>query len=252
VAKVGFVGLTWTDKSGKKQKTKFNWAGEAARVVGAGAAVALQKAALEVRRNTQRMMVGGGTRTGRKPLSRPRWWKVGDRDGVPVLAFVRKVPREDKVSSWSPKAFLRNDIQADFDSSRGTVVIGPSKAPWLNQLHEFGGTVNIYVQHGKYPVKKFAGYDVPKKFQPSSFYYAVVDGKKKRQTSYKGAYVGVFNNKQPSYPSYMVFRVGKRNVSGRGYMEIGLQASLHKIPAEFSNKLGQGKIKVFREKSFRS
>jgi hypothetical protein len=35
-------------------------------------------------------------------------------------------------------------------------------------------------------------------------------------------------------------------------MEIGLQASLHKIPAEFRNKLGQGKIKVFREKSFRA
>jgi len=252
VAKAGFVGLTWVDKSGRRQKTKFNWVDQAARVVGAGAAVALQKAALEVRRNTQRMMVGGGTRTGRKPLSKPRWWKVGEKDGAAVLAFVRKVPREDKVSSWSPKAFLRNDVQADFDASRGTVVIGPSKAPWLNQLHEFGGEVGVYVQHGKYPVKSFAGYNVPRKFQNSSFYYAVVGGKKKRITTYKGAYVGVFNNRQPSAPSDMVFRVGKRTVQGRGYMEIGLQASLNKIPAEFRNKLGQGKIRVFREKSFRS
>jgi hypothetical protein len=249
MAKVGFVGLTWMDKSGRKQKTKFRWADEAAKVVGAGAAVALQKAALEVRRNTQRMMVGGSTPAGRKLLANPRWWKVGERDGIPVLAFVRKVPREDKVSSWSPKAFLRNDVQADFDASRGTVVIGPSKAPWLNQLHECGGTVSVYVHHGKYPVKKFAGHDVPKKFQPSSFYYATVDGKRKRQKTYKGAYVGVFSN---SRPAYLGFNVGHRTVNGRGYMEIGLQASLHKIPAEFRNKLGQGKIKVFREKSFRS
>jgi hypothetical protein len=247
VAKVGVVGLTWVNKAGKRQKTKFRWADDAVRVVGAGAAVALQKAALEVRRNTQRMMVGGGTKTGRKPLARPRWWKVGEKDGYPVVAYVKKVPREDKVSSWSPVAFLRNDVQADFDSSRGTVVIGPSKAPWLNQLHEFGGSVSVYVMHGKEPVKKFGGDDVPKKYQRYVSDYAMVNGKRagKARRIYLGAYVGIFNNRRGS------FYVGKRSVTGRGYMEIGLQASLHKIPAEFKNKLGQGRIRVFGEKGLR-
>jgi hypothetical protein len=131
------------------------------------------------------------------------------------------------------------------------MVIGPSKAPWLNQLHEIGGTVNVYVQHGKYPVKKFAGHDVPKKFQPSSFYYATVDGKRKRQKTYKGAYVGVFNNRRPSLPSDMVFNVGTRTVKDRRYMEIGLQASLSKIPKEFKDKVGKGTIKVFGAKALR-
>ena len=43
--------------------------------------------------------------------------------------------------SWGPKRFLYNDILSVADSSRGTVVIGPYWAPWLNQLHQFGGAV---------------------------------------------------------------------------------------------------------------
>jgi len=47
--------------------------------------------------------------------------------------------------SWAPKRFLYNDIF--WYMSRGTfgptAVIGPAKAPWLNRLHEFGGTVTL-------------------------------------------------------------------------------------------------------------
>lgn len=43
--------------------------------------------------------------------------------------------------SWAPLRFLYNDIAYFLDSSTGTVVVGPYRQPWLNQLHEFGGNV---------------------------------------------------------------------------------------------------------------
>lgn len=46
------------------------------------------------------------------------------------------------VKSWAPGRFIYNDIAYFLDSSTGTVVVGPYKQPWLNQLHEFGGQVS--------------------------------------------------------------------------------------------------------------
>lgn len=49
------------------------------------------------------------------------------------------------VKSWAPRRFLYNDIR--YYASRGplgpTAVIGPEKARWLNQLHEFGGSLRL-------------------------------------------------------------------------------------------------------------
>lgn len=227
----GFVGTTYRNSSGVRVRTKFRWnKGELSHLIGAAAAVALQKAGLEVRRNTQRGMVGGSTKAGRRPLATPRWWKVGEKDGYPVVAYVRKVPRPDKVSSWAPMAFLRNDVQSDWDSNSKSVVVGPSKAPWLNKLHEFGGPINVFVNHGTSPVRTFGKYDVPKKFQRVTY-------GKKGQRYYAGAYVGLFDNNGGS------FFVGTRKVRGRGYMEIGLQASLHKIPQQFRNTIRTGRMR---------
>lgn len=240
MAKVGFIGLTWTDSKGRKQATKFNWNKDAKRLIGAAAAIALQKAGMEVRRNTQRQMVGGSTKTGRSLRSNPVWWKVGEKDGYPVVAYVRKVPRPDKVSSWAPRAFLRNDVQSDYDTRSESVVIGPSKFPWLNQLHEFGGPVSVYLQHTRYPVKEYGGHQVPRKFQRQYKYRANVNGKRRTVTSLRGAYVGIFDNDHGD------FVVGVRNVRGRGYMAIGLQASLHKIPSQFRNTINYGNVRKWR------
>lgn len=244
----GFVGITWRDAYGQRQQTKFQWnKGELERLIGAGAAIALQKAGLEVRKSTQRMMVGGSTPTGRKPRARPQWWKVGEKDGYPVVAYVKKVPHPDRVSSWAPRAFLRNDVQSDWDPRSGSVVIGPSKFPWLNQLHEFGGNVRVYVMHGKTPVRRFGGEDVPKKYQKTVLYRVRDEsGKSRTRRRHDGAYVGIFNN------SGGAFRVGVRTLRGRAYMEIGLQRSLNKIPKQFKDTIYYGKIRVFREKRFRS
>ena len=234
-----FLGLTWVDSKGTRQKTKFNWSkGELQRLVGPAAAVALQKAGLEVRKATQRSIVGGATSSGRQLRAKPVWWQVGEKDGYPVVAYVKKVPRPDKVSSWAPKAFLRNDIQSDWDPRTRSVVIGPSKFPWLNQLHEFGGSVSVYVAAGKYPAKTFAGEKIPTKFQRVS-----KTGKGRRLL--QGAYVGVFNNRGGS------FRVGTRQVKGRRYMEVGLMRSINKIPQQFRNTMGYGTIRVHGESSKR-
>lgn len=218
----GFVG----ERGGK---TKFQWnKAELTRLIGRESAIALQKAGLEVRKSTQRGIVGGSTRTGRKPLAKPRWWKVGQKGSYPVVAFVRKVPRDDKVSSWSPQAFLRNDIEADFGPRSRSIVIGPSKVPWLNQLHEFGGTVNVYVQHGRYPVTQFAGHKVPQSMMSG--------GKGRGRAKASGAYVGVFDNTRGD------FFVGTRQVKARRYMEIGLLAAMPKIPKQFQNRIARGSL----------
>jgi len=234
MAKSGFVGVTFKDASGRVRGTKFGWSkGELSKLLGPGTAVALQKAALLVRREAQRQIVGG--RGGRKPLGsdRGQFWRVGEKDGYPVVAYVRYVPRENKLSSWRPSAFLRNDIEARFDRNSMSVVIGPSKWPWLNRLHEKGGSVNVFVQHTKYPVSEYAGKKVPKKYQRSATDYAYAAGKRVRRAKvYGGAYVGVFNN------NYGNFIVGPRKVKERPYMKPGFEKAKPDIPAQFRNTLG--------------
>jgi hypothetical protein len=228
----GFVG----ERGGK---TKFNWnKAELTRLIGRASAAALQKAGLEVRKASQRQMVGGSTRSGRKPLAKPRWWKVGEKDGYPVVAFVKKVPRPDKVSSWAPQAFLRNDVQADFDPRSRSIVIGPSKVPWLNQLHEFGGQVNVYVRHTRTPVMTFAGQKVPQNMMQMNRGGERRDasGRFRKRIVSRGAYVGVFDNSRGD------FFVGTRSVRARRFMEVGLLAAMPKIPEQFRNRIASGRL----------
>lgn len=198
-----------------KGKTKFSWQGETIKkLVGEAAAKALQNAGMDVRKTTQRMM------SNRKPLSVPRFWKVGERDGVPMVAAVRQVPKPDKVTSWKTpsfsKGFLRQDVESDFDNRSQSVVIGPSKAPWLNQLHEFGGAVPLYFLGSNKPRRDYQGRRIPRNLLGKS-----------------GAYVGILTNS--AAPG--AISLGTRTVRGRAYMEIGLQASIHRIPPQFQDKL---------------
>lgn len=234
MTKVGFIGLTWTDSKGRKQSTKFNWNKDAKRLIGAAAAVALQRAGMEVRRNTQRGMVGGSTRTGRTPRSKPVLWNVGERDGFVMAAIVRQVPRPDKVSSWAPKAFLRNDIQSDYDTRSKSVVVGPSKAPWLNVLHERGGAISLHFMPIRpYPIGGQIGPDLklPKKWE-RTIVRKDSQGRYRRQ---RGAYVGYMVNRGMSG----TINLGTRQVRGRHYMENGLQASMHKIPKQFHDTISR-------------
>jgi hypothetical protein len=90
----------------------------------------------------------------RAPKKTKKWVKTS-REGRPV-EFVGGLYRDitpygsgkprapgQPVKSWQPKRFLYRDIRYYYDFSRGSVVIGPEKAAWLNQLHEFGGTLRL-------------------------------------------------------------------------------------------------------------
>jgi hypothetical protein len=208
----GFVGV--------KGGTKFNWnKSKLKQLVGEAAAQALQKAGLEVRRITQRGIAGGSTpssgRTGRK---NPVFRIYGEKDGYPVVGAITQVPREDKLSTWAPKSFLRNDIQSDWDAGTKSVVVGPSKVPWLNQLHEFGGTRTYWVSIGK---------------NPTPFY----NGKKLKRSLMRkgpkgwGAYVGYVIDRPRA------FKIGQRTIPERNFMENGVQASMHKIPEQFRDMI---------------
>jgi hypothetical protein len=223
---MGFVGVN------RRGGTKFHWNKTALKqLIGEAAAQALQKAGLEVRRKTQRGMVGGSTTTGRSLRKTPVFREYGVKDGLKVIGAIRQVARPDKVSTWSPRAWLRNDIQSDWDSSTQSVVIGPSKSPWLNQLHEFGGVERYWVAASRQH-KWYRGFSIPKRF--------LADGKQTRDARGRfgpkliGAYVGPVVNRK--YGPNAIY-IGSRTLRGRGYMEIGLQASMHKIPQQFRNTL---------------
>ena len=52
-------------------------------------------------------------------------------------------PAGKPIKSWAPRRFVYNDIFYYWEQSRQTVVIGPSREPWLNRLHEFGGQLRM-------------------------------------------------------------------------------------------------------------
>lgn len=210
---MAFVGVN------RRGGTKFKFSKEKLRrLVGDAAAEALQKAGLWVRRTTQRGMVGGSTTSGRRPRSSPVFRIYGEKDGYPVVGAITQVPRDDKVSTWAPRAFLRNDIQSDYDFSTKSVVVGPSKAPWLNQLHEFGGSRTYWVSIGKEPTPFYGG----KKLKRSLM---------RKGPKGWGAYVGYVIDKPRA------FKIGQRTIKGRQYMENGLQAGMSKIPEQFRDKI---------------
>lgn len=210
---MAFVGVN------RKGGTKFKFSKEKLRrLVGDAAAEALQKAGLWVRRTTQRGMVGGSTTSGRRPRAKPVFRIYGEKDGYPVVGAITRVPREDKVSTWAPKAFLRNDIQSDYDFSTKSVVVGPSKDPWLNQLHEFGGSRTYWVSIGKEPTPIYNGTKLKRSLM-------------RKGPKGWGAYVGYVIDRPRA------FKIGQRTIKGRKYMENGLQAGMSKIPAQFRDTI---------------
>jgi hypothetical protein len=124
--------------------TKFKWDEKRfRRLEGAARMRALSKAGLRVRHSCQKQI------SARKPSTKsPRQWKIATRHGFDLIALVDRVPKSDKLTSWrtprNPSGMLRNDIQDDYDRKSRSVVVGPSKFPWLNKLHEFGGSGKRY------------------------------------------------------------------------------------------------------------
>lgn len=201
----------------RKGGTKFQWSKpKLQKLIGEAAANALKRVGAIIREKTVKGIAGGKQgRTGRKI---PVFRIYGEKDGYPVVGAIKQVPNADKLSSWAPKAFLRNDIQYDYDYKSSSVVIGPSKVPWMNALHEFGGQRTYFVAIGK---------------EPTAFY----DGRKlKRSVMRKGAkgwgaYVGYVTDRPRS------FKIGQRKIPARGFMKKGLDAGKASIPPQFANTI---------------
>jgi hypothetical protein len=186
-----------------KVRTKLNVARVKQKVLNANER-ALKIAGADVQEKTRRQM------SNRTPLSRPKQWVVGNKDGAPLVALVRKIPKPDRVTSWrtrrSPRGFLLNDIKWDYSNRRVSVAIGPEKIPQLNKLHEFGGSITVHFNPG---------------------------GKPKRSRKFKGAVFGTLSNKKTDRTIYSF----SRRVKGRGYMAKGLAKSLRSIPAKFRDTI---------------
>jgi hypothetical protein len=202
----------------RKGGTKFQWSKpKLQKLIGEAAATALKYVGADIRKKTQRSMRsnnGAGIKARAKPVFRI----YGEKDGYPVVGAITQVPSRDKLTSWAPKAFLRNDIEYDYDYKSSSVVIGPSKVPWLNALHEFGGQRTYFVAIGK---------------EPTAFYNGA---KLKRSVMRKGAkgwgaYVGYVTDRPRS------FKIGQRPIPARGFMKKGLDAGLAGIPPQFRNTI---------------
>lgn len=131
-----------------KVRRGFFDVGKVRRTLGEARFRALDKSGLKVKEAAKR---GIGQRAPKKTKK----WVRSSREGRPV-EFVGGLYRDitpygsgkprspgAPVKSWSPKRFLYRDVRNYYDFSRGSVVIGPEKAPWLNQLHEFGGSLTL-------------------------------------------------------------------------------------------------------------
>ncbi len=109
---------------------------------------ALNKAGHDVREATKRAI-------GQRAPKKTKTWKKASKQGR-LVEFVGGLyqditpygsgkPRAagQPAKSWEPKRWLYRDVRDYYDRSTKSVVIGPEKAAWLNQLHEFGGTLTL-------------------------------------------------------------------------------------------------------------
>lgn len=100
---------------------------------------ALSKAGLDIR-SAQRSAIGGRAP---KPTGNKTREKIIMHGGVYTDVSNYGKPRAPgrPIKSYSPKRWVYRALVFAYDSSRRSVVVGPNRTPWLNRLHEFGGTI---------------------------------------------------------------------------------------------------------------
>lgn len=196
-----------------QMSTKFKWDEKRfRRLEGEARMRALSKAGLRVKHACQKQI------SARKPASKsPKRWKIATRHGFDLIALVDRVPKSDKLTSWrtprNPSGMLRKDIENDYDRKSRSVVVGPSKFPWLNQLHEFGG-----MSKPRY----FS--PIPKRTRGNQILGVLTNrkptvGKGRSRVEQSGVYSFTFR------------------IKARPYMAKGIAAARKKIPEEFRNQL---------------
>jgi hypothetical protein len=119
--------------------TKFKWdTGRLKQQFDAATRRGLMLAGKDVRGCIQRNM------SSRKPLNKPRAWRLQTEEPPRLIALVDQPPKDDVVTSWKtrnfPKGFLRQSIESDWDFSSKSVVAGPAKGHKAADLQNLGGS----------------------------------------------------------------------------------------------------------------
>jgi hypothetical protein len=185
--------------------TKFKWEHVRSRLA-VGRERALKIAGSDVRRATQRAM------SNRKPI-KEKLIDLGVVDGERLVAKRRQIAIPDKVTSWKtarfPKGFLRSDIQYDYDATTDSVVVGPTRLPKLNKLHEVGGQVQLWFVRTRAPAS------VPRRLSG-------------------GAVFGITSN-TPAGTNPI--ELGSRRVRARRYMQTGLDDAKPNLAEAFRDAI---------------
>jgi len=85
----------------------------------------------------------------RKGLARKQPGKVGGKAEAKWLREINDQPTSPPgTPPFTHTGFLRDDILYGYDAAAQSAVIGPWRKPWLNALHEYGGTVPMIVVRG--------------------------------------------------------------------------------------------------------
>lgn len=190
----------------------------------AGRDKSLEKVGVFTRQSAKKQLGSNGPL---KVKSQPRWRKVGEKDGVPVVSATFRPPRPGKVTSWAtrrnPGGFLRAAIIYERDDRRGSVVIGPaSRAVWLNRIQEFGGArpVNFVLLNRRPAAKLRNGLKVPP------------DKASRNGTAYVVTMTDAQFGRKGRSP---VFKSASGRVKPGRYMATGLAKVRPRIPKAFQN-----------------
>ena len=70
-------------------------------------------------------------------------YKQGLYRDMTIVSGGKPRPPGSPVKSWSPRRWMYNDIADYYDAASKSAVVGVYRSPWLNQLHEFGGSLNL-------------------------------------------------------------------------------------------------------------
>lgn len=198
-------------------RSKFKWDDKRLiRKVGKARVEALRRAGLVVKSKAKREI---SNRTPRQ-LKNAKRMVVGKRFGLDLVALIDRVPVGDRVTSWKtprhPKGMLREDIQSDYDTRTKTVVIGPSKFPKINAMHEFGGSARRWFKPVAMRTRGDRVLGILTNTPPRENYRRIDDrGRRRGRPVMKNAFS-------------FVIRIKKRP-----YMARGIVKALPRIPEEF-------------------
>lgn len=175
-------------------------------LVGQAARDAMLRAASDIREQTRRSM------SHRNTPKRVTQFRVGEKDGRPLVAEVRKMPKGDRVTSWKspsqPEGLLYSSIRYYYDTATKSVVVGPERMKRVGQIHEFGGSVPVY--------------------------FTYTGSRKRRSRKFPGARFGMLSNNSIGQRSIYL---GQRRVKRRPYLSKGFAKAAPKIPLQFKNRL---------------